>query len=253
MARLPRRRRGRGPAHPQVVRQLRRRGRRRARGDRLRARLARHARLPGAATGAATACGSCATASTVLSQLPNATIYLEAGASDWEPAERTAKQLRFIGVPQGARLHAQRDPPRLDARQHPHGLDISRRVGGKPFIINTSYNGRGPIHYRRWIDRSRHIWRTHQRLVPPGPARPRPAADHGHLATRRSTPTCTSTAPATRPARATAARCRSAPGGPSAALMYAQYATELGGAAARDPLRALQALLAAGARRLRLT
>src|SRR5215210_2419361 len=29
-----------------------------------------------------------------LSQLPNATIYLEAGASDWEAAERTAGQLR---------------------------------------------------------------------------------------------------------------------------------------------------------------
>src|SRR6185312_9117067 len=33
-----------------------------------------------------------------LSQLPNATIYLEAGASDWEPAARTAKQLRAIGI-----------------------------------------------------------------------------------------------------------------------------------------------------------
>ena len=33
-------------------------------------------------------------------------------------------------------------------------------MGGKPFIVNTSYNGRGPIHYRRWINRSRHIWRT---------------------------------------------------------------------------------------------
>ena len=32
-----------------------------------------------------------------------------------------------------------------------HGLEISRLVGGKHFIVNTSYNGRGPIHYRRWI------------------------------------------------------------------------------------------------------
>ena len=35
---------------------------------------------------------------TALSQLPNATIYLEAGASDWESAERTAKLLRAIGI-----------------------------------------------------------------------------------------------------------------------------------------------------------
>ena len=47
-------------------------------------------------------------------------------------------------------------------------------------MINTSYNGRGPVHYRRWISRSRHIWRTHQRLVPPRPARARPGAHHGH-------------------------------------------------------------------------
>ena len=28
-----------------------------------------------------------------------------------------------------------------------HGLEISRRVGGKHFIINTAENGRGPVHY----------------------------------------------------------------------------------------------------------
>src|SRR5687767_9501322 len=34
----------------------------------------------------------------VLSQLPNATIYIEATASDWEPARRVAKLLRAVGV-----------------------------------------------------------------------------------------------------------------------------------------------------------
>ena len=33
-----------------------------------------------------------------LSRLPRATVYLEAGASDWEPARRTAAQLRAIGI-----------------------------------------------------------------------------------------------------------------------------------------------------------
>jgi endoglucanase len=41
-----------------------------------------------------------------------------------------------------------------------HGLSISRRVGGKPFIISTSFNGRGPVHYRRWVNRRKNIWRT---------------------------------------------------------------------------------------------
>jgi endoglucanase len=96
----------------------------------------------------------------VLSQLPNATIYLEAGASDWEPASRTAKQLRAIGVSKvrGFMLNVtHHDWTRANIQ---HGREISRLVGGKHFIVNTSYNGRGAIHYRRWINRSRHIWRT---------------------------------------------------------------------------------------------
>jgi endoglucanase len=96
----------------------------------------------------------------VLSQLPNATIYLEGGASDWEPASRTAKQLRAIGVSKvrGFMLNVtHHDWTRANIQ---HGLEISRLLGGKHFIVNTSYNGRGPIHYRRWLDRSRHIWRT---------------------------------------------------------------------------------------------
>jgi endoglucanase len=30
-----------------------------------------------------------------------------------------------------------------------YGLDVSRRVGGKPFVINTSFNGRGPVHFKK--------------------------------------------------------------------------------------------------------
>jgi endoglucanase len=85
----------------------------------------------------------------VLSRLPRATIYLEAGASDWEPARRTAKQLRFIGIAKvrGFMLNVtHHDWTRANIR---HGLAISRRVGGKHFIVNTSFNGRGPIHLRR--------------------------------------------------------------------------------------------------------
>ncbi len=94
-----------------------------------------------------------------LSQLPNATIYLEAGASDWEPAKRTVKHLRFIGIDKvrGFMLNVtHHDWTRNNIR---YGLEVSRRVGGKPFIVNTSYNGRGPLHYRRWLSRSNNIWR----------------------------------------------------------------------------------------------
>jgi endoglucanase len=94
----------------------------------------------------------------VLSRLPNATIYLEGGASDWEPARRTAKLLRRIGVARvrGFMLNA----THLDwtSRNVRHGLKISRLVGGKPFIVNTSHNGNGPLHrFRRVGGRRRRI------------------------------------------------------------------------------------------------
>jgi endoglucanase len=93
----------------------------------------------------------------VLSQLPRATIYLEAGASDWEPSRRTARQLRLIGISKvrGFMLNAtHHDWTGANIR---HGLAISRRVGGKHFIVNTSVNGRGPIHIRVG-HRSRNMW-----------------------------------------------------------------------------------------------
>ena len=84
-----------------------------------------------------------------LAGLPNATIYIEAGASDWEPAERTAKQLRAVGIAKvrGFMLNATHyDWTRANIT---YGLEVSRRVGGKPFVVGTAYNGRGPVHYRR--------------------------------------------------------------------------------------------------------
>jgi endoglucanase len=96
----------------------------------------------------------------VLSKLPNATVYLEAGASDWEPAARTAKQLRHIGISKvrGFMLNVTHED--WTASNVRHGREISRLTGGKHFIVNTSDNGRGPVHYRRWISRGDpKIWR----------------------------------------------------------------------------------------------
>jgi endoglucanase len=95
----------------------------------------------------------------VLSELPNATVYLEAGASDWEPAARTANQLRAIGIAKVRGFMLNVTHYDWTAANIEHGLQISRLTGGKHFVINTAENGRGPVHYKRWIDRSRHIWR----------------------------------------------------------------------------------------------
>ena len=95
-----------------------------------------------------------------LSQLPNATVYIEAGASDWETATgRTAKQLRYVGISKVRGFMLNVTHYDWTGNNIQHGLEISRMVGGKHFIISTSFNGRGPVHYKRWINRRKHLWR----------------------------------------------------------------------------------------------
>jgi endoglucanase len=37
-------------------------------------------------------------------------------------------------------------------------MKISRLTGGKPFIVSTAYNGRGPIHHRARSGRVINVW-----------------------------------------------------------------------------------------------
>ena len=93
-----------------------------------------------------------------LSRNPNATIYIEAGASDWEGASRMAKKLRKVGIAKvrGFMLNATHyDWTRANVE---YGLKLSRLVGGKHFIINTAENGRGPIHKRLPNGRRLTVW-----------------------------------------------------------------------------------------------
>ena len=80
----------------------------------------------------------------VLSKLPNATIYIEATASDWVPAARVARALRRIGVHKVRGFMLNTTHYDWTSRNIRYGLDVSRRVGGKPFVVSTHFNGRGP-------------------------------------------------------------------------------------------------------------
>ncbi len=82
-------------------------------------------------------------------KLPNATVYLEATASDWVPAHRTARALRRIGVGKVRGFMLNVTHYDWTGRNIRYGLDVSRRIGGKPFIVSTHFNGRGPVHYRK--------------------------------------------------------------------------------------------------------
>ena len=92
-----------------------------------------------------------------LTRLPNTTVYIEAGASDWEPARRMARKLRRagVGMARGFMLNATHTDWTLANVRY--GRQLSRLVGGKHFIINTAQNGRGPVHYREGRRRI-HVW-----------------------------------------------------------------------------------------------
>ncbi len=93
-----------------------------------------------------------------LSRNPNATIYIEAGASDWQGATRMAPKLRAAGIAKvrGFMLNAtHNDWTRNNIK---YGLELSRLVGGKHFIINTAENGRGAIHKRLPNGRRITVW-----------------------------------------------------------------------------------------------
>jgi endoglucanase len=81
-----------------------------------------------------------------LSRLPRATVYIEAGASDWMSPREAARKLRALGVKRvrGFMLNATHQT--TNGANVKHGLAISRLVGGKHFIINTSHNGNGPLY-----------------------------------------------------------------------------------------------------------
>ena len=82
-----------------------------------------------------------------LSELPNATVYLEGTASDWQNPRSTARVLRYIGIRKvrGFMLNVTHFDWTVNNIRY--GYKVSRLVGGKPFVVSTSYNGRGPVHY----------------------------------------------------------------------------------------------------------
>ncbi len=84
----------------------------------------------------------------VLSALPNATIYLEATASDWKPASWTARTLRYIGIAKVRGFMLNVTHHDWTSNNVAYGRKVSSKVGGKPFVISTAYNGRGPVHYK---------------------------------------------------------------------------------------------------------
>lgn len=84
-----------------------------------------------------------------LSKLPNATIYVEGGAADWQGSRTMARKLRAVGVHKVRGFMVNATHQVSSERSISYGLDVSRRLGGKHFIVNTSHNGNGAYYGRR--------------------------------------------------------------------------------------------------------
>ena len=81
----------------------------------------------------------------ILSQLPRAVVYLDAGAADALPVRQAARLLERAGVSliQGFFLNATHFD--WTSNEIRYGEQVSRLTGGKHFVVNTAENGRGPL------------------------------------------------------------------------------------------------------------
>ena len=60
----------------------------------------------------------------------------------------TARMLRYMGVSKVRGFMLNVTHHDWTYKNMAYGRKVSRMVGGKPFVISTSYNGRGPVHYK---------------------------------------------------------------------------------------------------------
>jgi endoglucanase len=81
-----------------------------------------------------------------LSKLPNATVYVEAGAPDWQAVPTMARKLRAVGVSRVRGFMLNVTHHVATRKNIAYGAKLARALGGKHFIINTSHNGNGPLY-----------------------------------------------------------------------------------------------------------
>lgn len=79
---------------------------------------------------------------------PHVLVYLDAGAADAVGARRMARYLRGAGVRKAQGFFLNSTHFDWTTTELHYGQNISRRLGGTHFIVNTGSNGRGPLRPR---------------------------------------------------------------------------------------------------------
>jgi endoglucanase len=88
--------------------------------------------------------GLMAYASKRLSRLPQTAVYEDIGAGDWLKVREAARLLRAAGVKYARGFSLNVTHFDWTSAEVAYGRRLSRLVGGKHFVVNTSGNGRGP-------------------------------------------------------------------------------------------------------------
>jgi endoglucanase len=82
---------------------------------------------------------------------PHVVVYLDAGAADAVHAAQMAKWLRASGVAQAQGFFLNSTHFDWTTSEIHYGQDISRRLGGAHFVVNTGSNGKGPLVPKRRV------------------------------------------------------------------------------------------------------
>jgi endoglucanase len=94
----------------------------------------------------------------VLRQNPNAAVYLDAGHAHWAPAPDMADRLKRAGIEDAHGFALNVSNYVWDAENIKFGHEVSKLVGGAPFILDTSRNGNGQDAKLEWCNPpGRHI------------------------------------------------------------------------------------------------
>jgi endoglucanase len=86
-----------------------------------------------------------------LSKLPNAAVYIDAGHSRWQPAKTMARRLRKVAIAKTAGFALNVSNFRATDEIAAYGTELSNRLGGRRFVVDTSRNGQGP-YGTRWCN-----------------------------------------------------------------------------------------------------
>jgi endoglucanase len=81
-----------------------------------------------------------------------AAVYIDAGNRGWRPARTIASRLRRAGVRRARGFSLNVADYGKTAREIVYGKAISKRIGRKPFVIDTSRNGRGAPRDGQWCN-----------------------------------------------------------------------------------------------------